>query len=81
MLRSSQTADDTGRRDGHRHGGCERDVLELKIVGQAVLAAGRDHNERGQLRASWLPITPRLTRPDQSASSLFGPVFISISVT
>lgn len=45
MLRSSQRADDSGRRDGHRHGGCERDVLKQENVGQAVLAGGRDQSE------------------------------------
>src|SRR6266403_1549432 len=83
-LRSSETADDTGRRDGHRHGGRESDVLKEEIVGQAVLAATRELRARDQVRASWLPIThyPAFdpTRP-VGVLSIFGPASSSISVT
>jgi hypothetical protein len=65
VLRSSQTADDTGRRDGHRHGGCERDVLKEEIVGQAVLAGGKEpkpkRSTKGKLVAHYPAFDP--TRP------------------
>lgn len=44
-----------------------------------MLAGGRYQSERDLLRVTSLPITPHLSRPDRSASSLFGPVFPSIN--
>lgn len=65
VLRSSQTADDTGRRDGHRHGGCERDVLKEEIVGQAVLAGEKEpkrkRSTKGKLVTHYPAFDP--TRP------------------
>jgi hypothetical protein len=41
MVGRSQTADDTGRRDGHRQGGCREDVVRIEMVEMAVVAEKR----------------------------------------
>jgi len=41
MVGRSQRADDTGRVDGHRQGGCKEDVVRIGMVEVAVVAEKR----------------------------------------
>jgi hypothetical protein len=41
MVGGSETADDTGRRDGHRQGGRREDVVRMELGEVAVVAEKR----------------------------------------